>query len=103
MPFVFGGVSDGVASTFEKDLVVGVGFGFKPVHRTARDVLGFAVGWGKPANDTLQEQYTSEVFYRFMLVPNLAITPSVQYIVDPANNTNDPEVWLVGLRGRLTF
>ena len=103
MPFVLGGISDGVASTYEADLIAGVGFGFKPVHRTARDVLGFAVGWGKPANDTLQDQYTSEVFYRLQLVQNLAITPSAQYIVNPANSPNETEVWVVGLRGRLTF
>lgn len=103
MPFILGGMSDGAATTYEKDLIAGVGFGFKPVHRTARDVLGFAVGWGSPAGDTLQDQYTSELFYRLQLVPNLAVTPSVQYIVDPADNPDKTEVWLVGLRGRLTF
>ena len=103
MPFVIGGFSDGDASTYESDLVVGVGFGFNTVHRAARDVLALAVGWGKPADDSLQEQYTSEVFYRFQLVSNLAVTPSVQYIVNPASNPEETGVWVVGLRGRLTF
>jgi porin len=103
MPFVIGGISDGEASIYEKDLIAGVGFGFNTVHRAARDVLAFAVGWGEPADDSLQEQYTSEVFYRFQLVPNLAITPSVQYIINPSYNQEETEVWVAGIRGRLTF
>jgi len=103
MPFVVGGISDGEASIYEKDLIAGVGFGFNTVHRAARDVLAFAVGWGDPADDSLQEQYTSEVFYRFQFVSNLAVTPSVQYIVNPADNSEESGVWVAGLRGRLTF
>ncbi|MDJ0957432.1 MAG: carbohydrate porin [Arenicellales bacterium] len=103
MPFVFGGVSDGKASIYEADLVAGVAFAFNTVHRAARDALAFAVGWGRPADDTLREQWTSEVFYRFQLVERLAITPSAQYIVNPASNPSETEVWVLGLRGRLTF
>lgn len=103
MPFVLGGVSDGKASIFEKDLIAGVGFGFNTVHRAARDVLGFAVGWGKPGSNSLQEQYTSEVFYRFPLVERVAITSSLQYIVNPSKNPDETEVWVFGLRARLTF
>lgn len=103
MPFAFGGISDGEASTFEADFAVGLGFAFNTVHRAARDVLGLAAGWGKPADDTLQEQYTTEAFYRFQLVKNLAITPSVQYIINPSNNPEETEAWVFGLRGRLTF
>ena len=103
MPFVVGGISDGEASIFEKDVIAGVGFGFNTVHRAARDVLAIAIGWGDPEDDSQQEQFTSEVFYRFQLVSNLAITPSAQYIVNPANNPDETGVWVVGLRGRLTF
>lgn len=103
MPFALGGISNGVASTYQSDFVVGVGFGFNTVHRAARDVLGISVGWGDPADDSLQQQYTSELFYRLQLVPNFAFTPSVQYIVNPANNSDETEEWVVGLRGRLTF
>ena len=103
MPFVAGGISDGNASIFEADLIAGVGFGFNTEPRDARDVLGIAVGWGKPADDTLQEQFTSEIFYRFPLVQNFVITPSVQYIVNPSYNLEEDEALVFGLRGRLTF
>ena len=103
MPFILGGVSDGDASIFDADLVAGVGFGFQPIHGTARDVLAFAVGWGRPSDEELQEQYTAEVFYRFPLVGNLVITPSAQLIVNPANNPDEDKVWVLGARIRLTF
>ena len=102
MPFVLGGASDGDATIFEADVVVGVGFAFNTKHRAARDVLAFAVGWGKPSNRALPEQITWEVFYRFQFVEHLAITPSVQYIVNPAN-PEKTDVWVLGLRARWAF
>jgi hypothetical protein len=37
------------------------------------------VGWARPTNRPLfRSQYTLEVFYRFMLTPNFAITPDLQ-------------------------
>ena len=85
------------------DVVAGVGLAFNTKHRAARDVLAFAVGWGRPSDDALQEQYTSELFYRFQLVERLAITPSVQFIVNPAANPDRTNVWVLGLRARVTF
>ena len=103
MPFVLGGVSDGDATLFEADVVGGLGFAFNTKHRVARDVLAFAVGWGKPSSPALREQFTSEVFYRLQLVEHLAITPSAQLIVNPAANPDRTEVWVLGLRARWSF
>jgi len=103
MPFVLGGVSDGDATLFDADVVAGVGFAFNTRHRAARDVLALAVGWGNPSNSRLQEQYTSELFYRFQLVERLALTPSVQYIINPVANPDRTGVWVLGMRTRLTF
>ena len=103
MPFVFGGMSDGDASQMEADLGVGVGFGFNTKHRAARDMLAFGLNWGKPSNPSLQEQYTTEMFYRFQLVKHIAFTPSVQFIKDPAASPTSNEVWLFGFRWRMTF
>ncbi len=103
MPFVLGGVSDGDASIFKADLIAGIALGFHKTHRNARDVLAFAVGWGRPSDDALTEQYTGEVFYRFQLFERLAITASVQLIVNPAASQEKTEVWVVGTRVRMTF
>jgi porin len=87
----------------ETDVTAGLGFAFNTRHRAARDVLAFGVNWGKPSDRAFQEQYTSELFYRFQLVQNIAITPSVQYIVDPARNPDVDDVWVGGVRTRVTF
>ena len=61
-----------------------------------------AVGGLKPASPQLRNQYSAEVFYRFHLTPNLAITPDLQVQVNPALSRADA-VWVFSLRGRLTF
>ena len=103
MPFLFGGVSDGDASQMEADLGGGVGFAFNTKRRAARDVLAIGLSWGKPSNETFQEQYTMEIFYRFQLVKNIAFTPSVQFIKDPVASPTPEEVWVFGFRWRMTF
>ncbi len=103
MPFIFGGYSDGEASIIKTDATVGIAFAFNTVHRAARDIFGFGLNWSDPSDDALQEQYTSELFYRFQLYPNVAITPSTQYIINPASNPEETGVWIFGIRGRLTF
>ena len=103
MPFVFGGVSDGAASQIEADLGGGIGFAFNTAHRAARDVLGIGLNWGKPSNESQREQYTTEAFYRFQLLPNIAFTLSAQYIKNPVASPTPDEVWLFGFRLRMTF
>lgn len=102
-PFLLAGISDGNASIFRKDIVAGLGVGFNTRHRAAQDVLGVALGWGEPSVDTLQEQTTAELFYRFQLVDNVAITPSVQYVRNPAASPDKGSDLLFGLRTRITY
>jgi carbohydrate-selective porin OprB len=103
MPFLSAGISDGKASIIKSDVTVGIAFAFNTVHRAARDVLGVGFNWSDPSDDELQQQYTTELFYRFQLYKNLALTPSAQYIVNPAYDKEETEVWVAGFRGRLTF
>lgn len=103
MPFLVAGISDGNATLFKRDLAVGVGIGFHSTATKARDVLGFGVAWGDPSNDALQDQYTAEIDYRFQLLDNFAITPSVQFIKNPALNPAQTTVTVFGLRMRATF
>ncbi|MEP3328940.1 carbohydrate porin [Sedimentitalea sp.] len=102
-PFVLAGLSDGNASVFKKDIVAGLGMGLNTRHRAAQDVLGLAVGWGDPSSDLLQQQTTAELFYRFQLVEHLAITPSVQYVRNPAGNPAHNSALVFGLRARITY
>lgn len=102
-PFLIAGYSDGNASLMKKDVTAGLGIAIDTQHRAARDVFGVAVSWGEPSNPLLREQITSEVFYRFTLVQNVVITPSVQWVKNPAATSAFDEVLTAGLRLRVTF
>jgi porin len=43
------------------------------------------------------------VFYRFQLTEQLAITPDIQYLVDPALDPDEDNLWVFGLRARLAL
>lgn len=102
-PFVIAGYSDGDASLMKKDFTAGLGIAFDTKHRAASDVLGMAVSWGDPANPALRDQITSELFYRFTLVQNFVVTPSIQWVRNPAATTAFDEVLTAGVRVRVTF
>jgi hypothetical protein len=44
-----------------------------------------------------------EFFYRSQFAQNLAITPSVQWLVNPTLNPEEEQIGVFGLRGRLTL
>jgi carbohydrate-selective porin OprB len=97
-----GSLFDGFAAT---------GFGWRPPSAPA-DLFGAGLGWAHPASlvtsvvpglDTLRDQYTWEVFYRFSVTPNLAVTPDVQLIVHPSLTPAESTLWAFGLRARVTF
>lgn len=96
MPFLRFGFSDGAEQVkiYDKSFNMGI------IWRYARaDLIGVGFNWGEtPGAD---EQVTWEAFWRVQFAQNLAITPSLQYLVDPVGNPDD--VWLFGLRLRLTF
>ncbi|RZT91438.1 carbohydrate porin [Rivibacter subsaxonicus] len=98
MPFLRGGWSDG----WQLDRNVSLGLGWRPPTAPA-DLLGVAIGWTRPANTILREQVTSEVFYRWAITPNLAITPVLQLVNNPALNPREDQLWVFSLRGRLAF
>ena len=47
---------------------------------------GFLFGWAKPVDYSLHSSFHIETYWRIHLLPNLALTPSVQMIIDPPNN-----------------
>jgi porin len=67
------------------------------------DLLGLAINHGELAASGLNSQTTSELFYRIQLAQNLAVTPSVQVLQDPALNSEEDTVMLYGIRMRLTL
>jgi porin len=67
------------------------------------DLLGFGLSWGTPFDNSLRDQYTAELFYRFQLAQNLAVTPDIQFLIDPANNPDHDFITVFGIRGRLAL
>jgi porin len=104
LPFIRYGNSDGGGGALNEELLsagLGIYFG------DSGDAFGFGVSKETPSALTfapgLDDQYTSEVFYRYMVSKHLAITPDLQYIKDPALNPNEDSVWIAGIRARLTL
>jgi len=103
MPFVRVGYADDGGALWEQS--IGAGFGYYMAG--SKDLLGVGVNLGKPSESSfgpgLDDQITTEVFYRYQLSKNLALTPDLQLIIDPAQNPNEDQLWIVGLRARLAL
>jgi porin len=99
MPFLRAGYSDGGGALLEASVSAGVGYYFEE----SKDLIGFGLNWGRPPDSGLDNQYTAEIFYRLQLAQNLAITPDVQLIFNPALNPDEDMLWVFGLRARLAL
>lgn len=97
MPFLRGGWSDGGAALYEKLVSAGVAKTFRE-----KDVLGLGVSWSDPSDQAASQQWSNELFYRIQL-ENLAITPSVQMIVNPSYRPDTDVMFVGGLRARIVF
>jgi porin len=98
LPFLRGGYSEGEAAPLQGAVSAGLGIRF-----STHDVLGVGLGWGRPSDRTLNDEYVAELFYRLQLTQRLAITPDVQVIVDPPLNPDEDVIGVFGIRGRLSF
>jgi porin len=103
LPFIRAGYADDGGSLMQKSVSVGVGY--QPV--PGGDLLGVGINWGEPNEDTfesgLRDQYTAEFFYRWQLTPQLAITPDLQWLRNPALNPKEDQIWVLGVRARLAL
>ena len=99
MPFARAGWSDGPSPLMNATATIGLLHHFPD----RSDTAGIGANWGDPSDDTLREQYTGELFYRIQLAQNIAITPSVQLLFDPALNPEEDTIWIGGVRARVTL
>jgi porin len=104
LPFARAAYSDGGGGGF-LERSVSVGLGYFPNVR--EDVLGVGINWGRPSEETfgsgLDDQYTAEIYYRIQLFQHATLTPDLQYLRNPALNSSEDSIWVVGLRGKLVF
>ncbi len=103
MPFLRGGYAKDGGSLLQGSISTGVGYQWIP----GRDLLGFGFNWGQPNETTwgerLRDQYTFELFWRWQLAKQLAVTPDLQLLINPATNPDQGSIWMFGLRGRLAL
>ncbi len=102
-PFIRGGYAEDGGTLLQKSITAGLGYQPKP----GGSLFGAAIGWGE-VNETswapgLDDQFTTEVFYRMQLSSRIAITPDIQFLINPALNPDKTSIFLWGLRGRLTI
>jgi len=83
--------------------------GYQPqiIGNDADNILAIGFNWGEPNSAVfgsgLDDQYSVEAFYRWQLTREIAVTPNIQYIRDPALNPEEDNIWLIGLRARFAF
>ena len=114
LPFLRGGWAHEGGGAYEAS--VSAGFGY--MNQPGGNLLGVGLNWGRPNSDTfpidLDDQWTGEIFYRVQLLENFQITPSVQFLKDPALYETikalqgEPDkdkdlIVLFGLRARFQF
>jgi porin len=102
LPFVRGGYTEDSGSLLEKSLTAGIAYQPVPL----RGVVGIGFNWGKPNQPSFagaDDQYTAELFWRYQLTKELAMTPSIQYIKDPALNEEEDSLWVFGMRARVVL
>ncbi|MCP4874641.1 MAG: carbohydrate porin, partial [Gammaproteobacteria bacterium] len=106
LPFLKVGYADDGSSLLETS--VSAGIGYQPWHDGGiGHVLGLGVNWGEPNSTVLgpglDDQYAIEAFFRWQLSKELAVTPDVQFLINPALNPDENNTWVFGLRARLAL
>ena len=101
VPFFRYGYASGGATQLEH--FVSAGLGIEDVLGYSNDVIAMSVAWGRPSNSQFREQYGAEIFYRMQITPNLALTPDLQLVVNPATNANADYLGITSIRARLAL
>lgn len=91
---------------WDETAMVGIGY-YLNKNDTSGKILNFGLDWSRPSRDlfpdTLRDQYTAEIYYRFRVLKVLLITPAVQFLFNPALNPDKNLITIFGLRGRLSL
>jgi porin len=103
LPFFRAGYAKDGGSLLQKSVSVGFAYQRHP----GQSLVGVGFNWGEPNESTfgprLDDQYTLEFFYRWQIAREIAVTPDLQYLKNPALNPDQDSIWVFGLRARLAF
>jgi porin len=104
MPFLRGGYAKDGGTLLQKSLSTGLAYHWGKNN----SMFGLGLNWGQPNEDTfgsndLDDQYAIEIFSRLQITQDFQLTPDLQYIRNPALNTDADYSWVFGLRARAVF
>jgi porin len=104
MPFLRGGYAKDGGTLLQKSVSTGFAYHWD----SNNNLFGLGLNWGQPNEDTfgskdLDDQYAIEVFSRLQITQDFQVTPDIQYIRNPALNTDANHSWVFGLRARAMF
>ena len=103
MPFLRGGYANDGGTLLQKSLSTGLAFHWG----TNNSLFGLGFNWGQPNEDTfgpgLDNQFAIEIFSRLQVMQKFQLTPDIQYVRNPALNTEADQSWVFGLRARVYF
>ncbi len=96
--------ASGNTGSIEASYAVGVALN-DPLHRSATDQIGVAVGLSRPAGYTGADSNETivEAYWNWTFLGGLVFAPDVQYIGDPALNPAHDRVWVLSLRATVMF
>lgn len=100
LPFIRGGWAKDGGSFYDASVSIGMAYNI-----AGPNTLGIGLNWNSPNADTfgveLDDQFSSEIFYKFNLTDHFEVTPNLQLLVNPALNPNSNFIAVFGLRGRI--
>lgn len=89
------------AADFDRFVSAGLGIA-SPLGRQD-DLVGIGVAWARPNDARFHEETLLEVFYRIQFTVGVQVTPDIQVILNPAQNTQDDTVAVFGTRLQANF
>ena len=101
VPFFRYSYGDGGATRVRQ--AIATGFGIEQPFGQDNDLIGVAFSWGQPSDRALRDQYVMEAFYRVQITPHTNLTPDLQLIFDPSENTAEETIVVGGMRLRTQF
>jgi porin len=104
LPFLrYGYAGGGRKGPSPIEQMVNFGLGIDDIFGQSKDRIGIGVTWSRPTNGSLDDQGAIDAFYRVQVTPEIALTPTVQMIIDPVRNQDEDVVWILGFRSRFVF
>jgi porin len=102
-PFLrLGHSNGGGGAPAEEAISAGVG-----ITQRLDQIWSIGLGWAKPSHLTfgpgLSNETVLETSYKLQLSQNLALTPDLQIVFNPANAPNKDSVWIIGVRVALSL